>query len=458
MRNGPKIVVIGAGSASFGLTNLGAIMRTEELHGAQLYLCDLNQEGLGQITRLAERLNREWDAGMKIGQDTDCRKLLPGADFVIISVAIDREACWEKDHEIALKYGIIHYAENGGPGGFFHAARNIALLMPVFRSIEELCPNALVLNFTNPMTRICTAAARYTKLKMVGICHQIDFGYMMAGRILGRTLGLSINHDYCFRWNHDPEEHRIADAAHERLDILAAGTNHFTWFLSIKDKQTGEELLPLFKKLFLEQKEFEPYTRSIIETFDQCPTSGDAHFLEYMPFTSNRARGGWERYDIQMYPLKGQDLMRDQMWQDIADMADGKKGIDGLKHVKTERAEIIMASVWTDSHHYDYAVNLPNTQGLITNMDRDAVVEVPAVMGIHGIQGVAVGELPKIPAVFCNRQKEIVDVAVKAMVEGDRKLALQALCLDPMIDDIEVAKHLLEDSLTAFADYLPQFQ
>ena len=117
-------------------------------------------------------------------RDTDCRKLLPGADFVIISVAIDREACWEKDHEIALKYGIIHYAENGGPGGFFHAARNIALLMPVFRSIEELCPNALVLNFTNPMTRICTAAARYTKLKMVGICHQIDFGYMMAGRIL----------------------------------------------------------------------------------------------------------------------------------------------------------------------------------------------------------------------------------------------------------------------------------
>lgn len=96
MRKGPKIVVIGAGSASFGLTNLGAIMRTEELHGAQLYLCDLNQEGLGQITRLAERLNREWDAGMKIGQDTDCRKLLPGADFVIISVAIDREACWKK--------------------------------------------------------------------------------------------------------------------------------------------------------------------------------------------------------------------------------------------------------------------------------------------------------------------------------------------------------------------------
>lgn len=458
MRKGPKIVVIGAGSASFGLTNLGAILRTKELHGGTLALCDLNSSGLEKIFMLAQRVNREWEAQMTIEQSTDCRELLPGADFVVISVAIDREKCWEQDHELGKKYGIIHYAENAGPGGFFHAARNITLLMPVFRAIEELCPEAYVLNFTNPMSRICTAAARYTKLHMTGICHQIDFGYMMAGRILGKTLGLSIDHDYLFRWNHDPEEHRIAAAAHERLDILAAGTNHFTWFLSIKDKQTGEELFPLFKKLFLEQKEFEPYTRSIIKTFDQCPTSGDAHFLEYMPFTSNPNRGGWDKYNIQMYPLRGQDKMRDQMWQDISDMAEGRKEIGGLKHVHTERAEIIMASIWSDSHHYDYAVNVPNTNGLIANMERDAVVEVPAVMGIHGVQGIAVGELPEVPAAFCNRQKEIVDLAVRAAVEGDRGLALQALCLDPMIDDIETAGKLLEDGLRIFKEYLPQFQ
>lgn len=453
----PKIVVIGAGSASFGLTNLGAIMRTPELKGATLCLCDLNAEGLEQIRQLAVRINAEWDSQMKIEASTDRTRLLPSADFVIISVAIDRETCWQADYDLAQKYGIIHYAENGGPGGFFHAARNVALLMPVFRDIEQYAPDALVLNFTNPMTRICTAAARYTKLKLVGICHQIDFGYMMAGRILGRTLGLDINHDYLFRWNHDPDERRIAQAAHQRLNVLAAGVNHFTWFLSIRDRETGEELLPLFKKLFLEQTKFEPYTRDMIATFDQCPTSGDAHFLEYVPYTSSMQRGGWQRYDIQMYPLKGQDAMRDHMWERIARMADGSESIDAMKTVHTERAEQIIASVWTDKNQYDYAVNILNTEGYISNMPRDAVIEVPAIIGAHGVKGIAVGDLPPVPAAFCNRQKDIVDLAVKAMVEGDRGLALQALALDPMVDDLQVARGLLEDGLRHFERYLPQF-
>jgi alpha-galactosidase len=389
----PKIVVIGAGSASFGLTNLGAIMRTRELQGATLALCDLNGEGLEQIRLLAERINSEWGAGMTIQASVNRADLLPGADFVVISVAVDREKCWKMDHELGQKYGIMHYAENGGPGGFFHAARNVALLMPVLKDIERLAPDALVLNFTNPMTRICTAAARYTRVNMVGICHQLDFGYMMAGRILGRTLGLNIDHDYLFRWNNWKGEHEISQAAHKRLDILAAGINHFTWYLSIKDKETGEELLPLFKKLFLQQREFEPYTRAIIEVFDQCPTSGDAHFLEYMPYTSNMQRKAWERMDIQMYPLEGHDESRNLMWKDIADMAAGRKDISRLRDVNTERAEIIMASVWAGQNLYDMAVNIPNTDGLIANMERDAIVEVPAVLGNHGVKGIAAGDL-----------------------------------------------------------------
>jgi alpha-galactosidase len=456
MRN-PKIVVIGAGSASFGLTNLGAIMRTKGLEGATLALCDLNEEGLEQIRLLAERINKEWGSNMKIEASTDRTELLPNADFVVISIAIDREKCWIADHELGQKYGIMHYAENGGPGGFFHAARNVALLMPVLKDIERLAPNALVLNFTNPMTRICTAAARYTKVNMVGICHQLNFGYVMAGRILGKEMGFDINNDYLFRWGHGKDEKAIAELAHERFDIFAAGINHFTWILSIKDKNTGEELFPLFKKLFLAQNEFEPYTRDIISIFDECPTSGDAHCLEYLPYTSNMNRGTWQKYDIQMYPLYGQDEKRDKMWHDIAEMAKGNKSIDYMKEVHTERAEIIIESVWAGKNSYDMAVNIPNTEGYISNMDRDAIVEVPAILGNHGIKGIAVGDLPPVVASFCNRQKDIVDLAIKAMVEGDRKVALQALALDPMIDDPDVASGILKDGLEIFKNYLPQF-
>lgn len=458
MRNSkPKIVVIGAGSASFGLSNLGAIMRTEALHGATLALCDLNAQGLEEIRKLALRINDEWGSGMKIETDTDRTTLLPGADFVIVSVAIDREACWQADHELGQKYGILHYAENGGPGGFFHAARNITLLMPVFQDIEKLAPDALVLNFTNPMTRICTAAARYTGLNMVGICHQIDFGYMMAGRILGKTLGLDINHDYLFRWDRDPQEHEIARLARERLDILAAGINHFTWYLSIKDRQTGEELLPLFYKLFLDQKDFEPYTRDIIDVFGCCPVSGDAHLLEYLPYTGNPQRGGWQRYDIQMYPLAAQDARRNAMWDDISQMAEGKKPVDALKEVHTERAESMIAALWQGTNEYDYAVNIPNSGKFIANLPDSAIIEVPAILGLHGVQGVSVGALPRVPAAFCARQVDIVEMAVQAIVEGDRKLALQALAIDPMVDDLSVARGLLDDGLKTFAGYLPQF-
>lgn len=453
----PKIVVIGAGSASFGLSNLGAIMRTPQLRGATLALCDLNEEGLREIEKLANRINAEWDSDMTIQASTDRTELLPGADFVIISVAIDREECWQADHDLGKKYGIIHYAENGGPGGFFHATRNISLLMPVFRDIERLAPGATVLNFTNPMTRICTAAARYTALNVIGICHQIDFGYMMAGRILGPELGLPVKADYLFRWDRDPEEHRIAALARERLNILAAGLNHFTWFLSIKDRQTGEELLPKFNQLFLAQKAFEPYTRDMIEVFGTCPVSGDAHFLEYLPYTGNLHRGGWQRYDIQMYPLKAQDARRDAMWQSIYDMAEGRQPLDGLREVHTERAELMIAALWQGSDSYDYAVNIPNTGRFIANLPQDAIVEVPATLGLHGAQGISVGELPRAPASFCRRQVDIVELAVQAIVEGDRNLALQALALDPMVDDLDVARGLLKDGLEAFARYMPQF-
>ncbi|MGI6665106.1 MAG: hypothetical protein ACOX3W_06825 [Christensenellaceae bacterium] len=453
----PKILVIGAGSASFGLINLGAIMRTKELNGGTLALCDLNESALEQIVKLAERINKEWGADMKIEASTDRKALLPGTDFVIVSVAVDREAAWKKDYEISQKYGLIHYAENGGPAALFHTARNVNLLMPVLKDIERMAPEAIILNFTNPLTRICTAAARYTNVNMVGICHQLDFGYMMTGRILGKHLGFDIDHNYLFRWDDAPDEKQIAALAHERLDILAAGINHFTWFLSIKDKQTGEELLPLFKQKFLAQTAFEPYTRAMIETFDECPTSGDAHFLEYVPYTSNMARGAWQKFDIQMYPLDGQDAVRAQKRQDIADMAAGKKDISFLKHTYSERAETIMAAITTGANSYDYAVNIPNTEGYISNMARDAIVEVPAVMGLHGVKGIAVGELPPIVASFCNKQKDVVDLAVAAAVEGDRDLALQAIALDPMIDDLDVAKAILKDSLEAFAPYMPQF-
>lgn len=454
-----KIVVIGAGSASFGLTNLGAILRTPELQGSELCLVDINEEGLRLITKLAGRINGEWNSGFTIRSSTDRLELLEGADFIILSVAVDRENCWKMDQDIAKKYGIMHYAENAGPGGLMHTARNIAVIMPILRDIEALCPDALVLNFTNPVPRICIAAARHTKVKMVGICHQLEFSYTLVGKVLARELQIDIPENYLFRWNEDMMKAygRVVEQVQQKVDIQAAGINHFTWILSMRDKRNGEDLYPLFKERYLNGfEEFEPLTREVFDIFKICPVPGDCHMVEYLPYTHNMTEDTWNKYDIQMYPLIEAQEDRHTMWKEIELMAEGKKSVDHLRNVHTERAESIIAAVVDNTYAYEPAVNIPN-RGFIENLPYNAIVEVPAAVSASGIQGIGVGRLPDAVAELCRRQIAVAELAVEAAVKGDRDMALQALALDLMVDDPEIARGLLKDYLEAQKDYLPQF-
>ncbi len=453
-----KVVVIGAGSASFGLVNLGAILRHPKLNGIELWLVDINASGLASITALANRMNREWESNMTIHATTDRKEALIGAEYIILSVAIDREACWASDVAIAAKYGITHYGENGGPGALFHTARNVNLIMPILRDIEALCPNAWVFNFTNPVPRMVIAAARYTKVKMVGICHQIDFGYLMTAKILQQDFGFDVPKDYRFTW--DGGWDAFGDMVHQakkRLDNLAAGINHFSFFLSIEDKENGREVLPLFKERFLnEYPEFEPYTRAILKHFNMVPVGGDCHMLEYLPYTHNAKKGGWEHFDIQMYPLKKAEGDRHAMWDQIEAMANGLAPIDHLKATHSERAEELIVAMMHNEPIYDPAINLPNHH-CIDNLPEGAIVEVPALISAKGIHGLPVGPLPDIPAHFCQMQIDVAELAVKAAVTGDRDLLRQALLMDPMVDDLREGEAMFHEYLEANKAYLPQF-
>ncbi|HEX7541539.1 MAG TPA: hypothetical protein VF352_05355, partial [Anaerolineales bacterium] len=189
-----KIVVIGAGSASFGENTLSALVRSKKLRGSTLALVDHNPETLDIVKRLAERLNREWDSGITITAHTHHQEALEGAGFVVLAIEVGaREGLWRKDFEIPLKYGVRQpYAENGGPGGFAHAARNIGPVMGIAHDMEQACPHAWFINFTNPMIRICDAINRHSKIKAVGLCHQIFIGYTMVGIALAKDLGITV--------------------------------------------------------------------------------------------------------------------------------------------------------------------------------------------------------------------------------------------------------------------------
>jgi alpha-galactosidase/6-phospho-beta-glucosidase family protein len=457
-----KITVIGAGSASFGENTLSAIVRSKKLRGSALALVDKNADSLDIVQRLANRLNREWDSQFVIKAYTDHCEALADSKFVVNAIEVGaRENLWKQDFEIPIKYGVRQpYAENGGPGGFAHAARNIGPIMKIVRDMESLCPEAWFVNFTNPMIRICDAVNRHSKIKAVGLCHQIYAGYGMVGVALAKELGIEV-----------PEEltgmHAAADqfAAQYRvrrqivplIEVRAAGLNHFTWILSIHDKRTGEDLYPLFRKRFFElDPAFEPLTRDVFSAFGLFPVPGDTHLCEYLPWLTDAQTKPWEKYNIRLYDWDLMASFRDFGLDHINEMASGNQTIEHLLETDSEGALEMIEHQVSATAHYHLAANLPN-EGQISNLPLGAAVETPVLVDGAGIHPVYVGALPEPVAELCRREITTAQLGVDAAVEGNRDKALQCLLLDPVITDIETGRKILDDYLTSYKEYLPQF-
>lgn len=457
-----KIVVIGAGSASFGLNTLAALLRSQRLHGSHLALVDRNQESLALVARLAERLNHEWKSGLTITTHAHHADALDRAGFVVLSIeAPPREALWKMDYEIPLKYGVRQpYAENGGPGGFAHAARNIGPVMEIARDMERLCPSAQLINFTNPMVRICDAVARYSKIKVVGLCHQIHMAYAMVGQVLADYLVIEPADDFAntaASVQTIPAQHRMAVQAHQHIDIKAAGLNHFTWALDIRNIHTGEDLYPIFRERWAKyDPKFEPLTRRAFDAFGLFPVPGDEHLCEYLPWLSHPVTKPWEKYDLDLYEWDLRAQLRGFGLDDIARMGEGRASIDHLREADSEGALEVIESIAGAANHYHLAVNVPN-RGCIANLPEGAIVEVPGLIGGSGVMGIGVGAMPEAIAELLRRETTVARLCVDAAVKGDRVAALQCLLLDPVIGDIDLAHQILDDYLNTYREHLPQF-
>lgn len=457
-----KIVVVGAGSASFGLNTLGAIMRSKKLRGSRLALVDQNPDTLALVRRLADRLNREWNAGLVITSHTSHKEALPGAGFVVSAIEVPpREKLWRMDYDIPLKFGVRQaYAENGGPGGFAHAARNVLPVLAIAHDMEELCPDAWFINFSNPMVRICDAISRYSKIKVVGLCHQIYEGYAMVGYMIADSLGIKVPPGF-FSTHADPKYHEIVHGiikqAVKIIDVKAAGLNHFTWMVDVREKSSGRDLYPLVREGWAKSDPaIEPMTRRVFDAFGLMPIPGDEHLCEYLPWATDPVTKPWEKYDLSLYDWDRAAQGRDEGHHQIALMGEGKQDVAGLLDADSEGALEVIEAVAGAGNDYHLAVNLPNT-GQITNLPLGAIVETPAVLSGMGVLPVAVGALPEGVAEICRRELAVVKLCVDSAVHGDRQLALQCLLLDPVITDLDVARQVLDAYLEAYRDLLPQF-
>ena len=457
-----KIVVIGAGSASFGLNTISALLKSSRLRGSHLTLVDRNQERVQLMSRLAARLNREWGAEMNITTHTHHNEALPDAQFVVSAIEVNpREELWQRDFEIPLKHGVRQpYAENGGPGGFAHALRNVGPVLEIAHAMEAACPDAWFINYSNPMIRICDAIARHSKIKVVGLCHQVKEGYGLVGLTLAAELGITVPPGL-INTNADPDiwpkMGQIIRQTLPLIDIKAAGLNHFTWMLDIREKRTGADLYPLVRERWQRHAaDFEPLTTRMFHAFGRLPVPGDQHMCEYLPWLSNPVTKPWEKYNVALYRWAVNNQRREDRLQQIAQMANGNASIEPLTAADSEGALEVIESIAGADNHYHLAVNVPN-QGQIANLPLGALVETPAISSGAGIQPLAVGALPEGIAELCRRELTVARLAVDAAVYGDRQTALQCLLLDPVVDDIEAARAILDDYLESYRNYLPQF-
>ena len=458
----PKIVIIGAGSASFGPNTLASLLRSPHLAGSTLALVDLDPAALDRAHCVAQRMNEAWGAEMTLSASADRRQVLQNADFVVVSIEVPpREKLWRLDWEIPMRRGLHQpYGENGGPGGLMHTFRQVPPLMAIVRDMEELCPDAWLINFSNPLPRLTRAVTKYSQIKTVGKCHQIEVGYAIAGVLLRDWLELDVPAGLSMK--SDPVnvafKHQIATKARERLKITAAGLNHFTWMLEVRDRESGEDLYPLLREARASAPEaFEPLSMELFELFGYCPVPGDTHLAEYLPWTHDPLTRPWERYNLELYNWEGNEILREFEHHRMSQMASGSLAVDGMREVVSEGAAEIIEAISTGLDRFEEAVNVPN-RGAIPNLPDETIVELPGRVSAAGISALPLDPLPRPIAELCRREADLVELVVDAAVSGDRTLALQALLLDPTVNDIQRAQLILNDYLEEFADYLPQFR
>lgn len=463
----PKIVIIGAGSASFGPTTLATIVGNPALRGSELALVDLNGTAAERAARVAERMSNAWGADMAVTSTTDRCEALPGATHVIVSIEVaPREALWRLDWEIPLRHGLRQpYAENGGPGGLMHACRQIPPHLEIARDMEALCPMAWLILFSNPLPRIVRALTKYTAIKVVGKCHQINIGYALAAALLADRYGIEVPAGVTLHSDpgNFPITHTLAQAGRRHFTITSAGLNHFIWLLDIHDRATGEDLYPILRAAIGSTRAasaapptLEPLSLDLCRVYGWLPIAGDTHLAEYLPWLHDPTAEPWQTYQLPLYDWSGNEGVRDVLNTMMAAMADGALPVEGMRDSLSEGATELIAALSGGGEFVDETVNLPN-RGTIANLPDETIVETPAHVGAFGIRPTRVGPLPAPIAELCRREAALVEAVVDAAVSGDRNLALQSLLLDPTINDIDRARAILDDYLQAYEPFLPQF-
>ncbi|WP_141499998.1 hypothetical protein [Paenibacillus luteus] len=432
-----KFVLIGGGSFVFAPTVLEDIIVKHRLSDDELVLVDPNAEAVEAMAGAGRRIAKELGVSVRISSVTERSEALSGANYVIVSASPQGAQRWSMDYEILSELGMADQArECGGVGGLMNAFRSITLLMAVCRDMENLCPNAILLDVTNPMPRVVTAIDRYTSIRAAGFCniaYQGPDGYAVLPRLIGR----------------EPED----------VEIVTGGLNHFAWLLAMKDKHTGEDLLPAISTYIREgdwSSQNENKCRELtvmrrwLEEYGAIAAGAVDHHAEYLPVQDDIS------YTVTP-PYHGTEVERRQRLSELQAISAGERDWNDLFHHGSWEHPVDVALALTRGVTAKVDILNVRNNGAIPELLDERIVEVSVSISEGAWKTIALPSLPPALVELCRKISDVHELVAEAAVKGDAALAHQALELDPAITDKQAAHIALDRMLLVHADLLPQF-
>ncbi len=436
-----QVTFIGAGSLGFTRGLARDILTFPLLRDAKLVLMDIDAERLEFSQRAVQRIVDLGNYPATVEATLDRVEALKGADAVLCTILAGGTGVWRYDIEIPKKYGVdTNIGDTRGPSGIFRALRTIPVMLSIVKDMERYCPDAVMLNYTNPMAMLCRAMQRESFIRTTGLCHSVQGTAMM----LARWIGAPMN----------------------EVAYTCAGINHLAWY--IKYEWNGKDAYPLIREAVATRPEV--YNEEIVRNemflhLDHYVTESSGHNSEYNWWFRKRLEliekycthgTGWNPGEY-AYILK-QYQRREDTWRDEA-----RKWFAQDTPISLERGHEYAASIINalqGGEIFEFNGNVPNT-GIITNLPQGACVEVPVYVDRNGFRPVVVGQLPPQCAMLSNLNSQIEEMAVEGALTGDPRLVFQAIAHDPltaaMLSLAEI-KEMVNEMFEQNRDHLPQFK
>jgi alpha-galactosidase len=435
-----KVALIGAGSATFAQEVITDILAIEGLDEGTFALVDLDSERLELTHEVAEVLIKLTGKSWTVQATTDRRSVLPGCDYVINAIEVGGLATIQDDFAIPLKYGVNQcIADTIGPGGIFKYLRTAPSWLAICRDIEELCPRALVINYTNPLSSMVLTALRATSLQVIGLCHSI----------LLTSYELS----------------EYADVPYERMRFHCAGINHLSWFVTLE--MDGEDLYPRVLRAAEDPEIYQrdPIRFDMLRQFGAFTTEQSGHISEYLPYFRKR-QDVLEPYVLMNHDIAGGE--RAIRWPRERVEHDERLRDYLARERRGERAFYTERGLDYGSYIIEgHALNRPQAiygnvynAGLIENLPCDGCVEVACLVDRNGIQPVHFGRLPIQLAALDSAHMMVHDLLVQSLLNEDREAAVHALMLDPLtaaVCSLPEIRQMFDEMASAQKAYLPRF-